>query len=316
MDFLKKALHIKIRNDDSAQKYSLPNYLLSRYSVRSAYFDKQRVFLLYPKSELDQVSTIKKHIQKLQGFDKIPVVLVLSRITARQRLGMIEGGIPFIVENKQCYLPFLGTVLTERCGVVAEPVEMLSPSAQMLLFYYIYHNQKELFSNAVVEVLGVSAMTVTRAVRQLEQAGLIRTYKSGVMKIITSDFSREELFENAKVYLSSPIKRTVYVPKNTIDDSLLVAGDQALSMMSMLNPPRVGCYATSDSIKWKQYSDSFIDEENQLELQIWKYDPRVLTTEGCVDVLSLAMCYVDDMDERVEEAIEEMLEVYWRKTNG
>lgn len=316
MNFLEKAFHIKIRNEDCAQKYPLPNYILSRYSVKSAFFDKQRVFLLYLKAELDQVNTIKKHIQKLQSFDKIPVVLVLSQITARQRLGMIEGGIPFIVENKQCYLPFMGTILTERCDVEAEPVQKLLPSAQMLLFYYIHRKQKELFSNAAVEALGVSAMTITRAVRQLEQAGLIRTYKSGVMKIITTDFSRRELFENARGYISSPIKRTVYVPKTTIDNSCLAAGDQALSMMSMLNPPRIGCYAASDSAKWKRYNDSLVDEENQFELQLWKYDPKVLTTEGCVDVLSLAMCYADVADERVEEAIEEMLEVYWGKTNG
>jgi hypothetical protein len=35
-----------------------------------------------------------------------------------------------------------------------------------------------------------------------------------------------------------------------------------------------------------------------------------------VDVLSLAMCYMDDPDERIEEAVEEMLDAYWRNTNG
>jgi hypothetical protein len=28
------------------------------------------------------------------------------------------------------------------------------------------------------------------------------------------------------------------------------------------------------------------------------------------------MCYVDDPDERIEEAVDEMLERYWRNTNG
>jgi hypothetical protein len=62
--------------------------------------------------------------------------------------------------------------------------------------------------------------------------------------------------------------------------------------------------------------DTLIDDRLLVELQLWKYDPRVLAKDSTVDVLSLAMCYVDDPDERVEEAVEEMLEEYWRNTNG
>lgn len=317
MDFLMNALRIKVKNDDHAQKYPLPNYMLARYSVKNVYFDKQRVFLLYPKTELDKVSAIKKHIQKLQTFDKIPAVLVMPQITARQREGLIDGGIPFVVENKQCYLPFLGTILTERCAVQAETVEKMIPSAQMLLFYFIYSNQKELYSYTAVEALGVTAMTITRAVRQLEQLGLIQTHKEGVMKVITTELERKELFEKARPYLFNPIKKTTYLPKAVVDEELLLAGDDALSKRTMLSPPRVTCYATGDIDKWKQHTqNTLVDENEQVMLQVWKYAPYALADDGCVDILSLAMCYVDDRDERVEEAVEEMLNDLWRNTNG
>jgi hypothetical protein len=88
-------------------------------------------------------------------------------------------------------------------------------------------------------------------------------------------------------------------------------------MYSMLNPPRVNCYATGDSAQWKgQLEDALIDDTEQVELQLWKYDPQILAKGSTVDVLSLAMCFWDDPDERVEEAVEEMLEEYWRNTNG
>jgi DNA-binding MarR family transcriptional regulator len=273
--------------------------------------------LLYPKTELDTVNTIKKHIQKIQTLKKIPVVVMLTRITARFRQNMIDAGIPFIVENKQCYLPFLGTILTEKCDAELEPVEKLVPSAQMLLFYYIYQNQRELYVNEAVKALGVSAMTITRAVRQLEQIGILRTYKNGVKKIITSEYFGKELFEKAKGYLFCPISKKMYIPKELADESLLISGDQALSNHSMLNPPKVTSYATSQIAKWKEYlEDSLIDDSKQVELQLWKYNPHILTTDSAVDVLSLAMCFCDDPDERVEEAVEEMLEAYWRSTNG
>lgn len=317
MNFIKKTFNIKIKYNNDEQKYPLPNYMLSRYIIKSAFFDKQRVILLYPKIELDEINTIKKHIEKVQSYDKVPVVLVLDKITVKERQGMLNRGIPFIVENKQCYLPFLGMLLTERCDTKIQKSEKILPSAQMLLFYYIYSNQKELFTNTAVKEFGVSAMTITRAVRGLEQTGLIRVYKSGVQKVMTSDYTKKELYEKAKPFLSSPIKRTVYIPDNQVDDSLLYAGDQALSFFSMLNQPRIDCYATANDNKWKGLEKTeLIDDREQVVLQLWKYNPRVLTKGKYVDILSLAACYMDDADERVEACIEGMLDEYWRNING
>jgi DNA-binding MarR family transcriptional regulator len=302
---------------ETEPKYPLPNYLVSRYTIKLVLFERQKVFFIYPKTELEQISTIKKHIQKIQTVEKIPVVLVLTRITARQRQNMVDAAIPFVVENKQCYLPFVGIMFTERCDAGVDFVEKLIPSAQMLLFYYILKNQKELYANEAVTALGVSAMTITRAVRQLEQIGLIHTYKNGVMKIITSKYDGRELFEQAKKYLFCPIKQKMYVRKENIDDSLLISGDNALSMYSMLNPSRLDCYAIGTEEKWGvKLEDTLIDDEQQAEIQIWKYNPKVLARNSTVDILSLAMCYVNDTDERIEEAVDEMLEQYWENRNG
>jgi hypothetical protein len=82
-------------------------------------------------------------------------------------------------------------------------------------------------------------------------------------------------------------------------------------MYSMLNPPRINSYATGETTKWKDHlEDTLIDDTEQVELQLWKYDPQILAKDSTVDVLSLAMCFGDDPDERVEEAVEEMLEEY------
>jgi len=317
MKYLERILHLNVRADETEKKYPLPNYILNRYSIREVWIDRQKVFLLYLKTEPDSINMIKKHIQKVQSMEKIPAAIVLPKITARQRQNMIDAGIPFIVEDRQCYLPFMGVVLSERCDVGMDPIEKLLPSAQMLLFYYIQKGQKEVYASETAKALGVSAMTITRAIRQLEETGLISTYKQGVMKIIISECAGRELFEKAKQYLSSPIKRRLYIPKTEVDSSLLVAGESALSIYSMLNPPRVSCYATGAAEKWKKHAtDELVDDLNQVELQIWKYDPRVLGRDTAVDVLSLAMSFADDPDERIEESVEGMLDAYWRSGNG
>ena len=47
-------------------------------------------------------------------------------------------------------------------------------------------------------------------------------------------------------------------------------------------------------------------------MELWRYDPKMLASDGYVDRLSLALALSDDNDERVEEAVEEMLTQVWR----
>ena len=52
----------------------------------------------------------------------------------------------------------------------------------------------------------------------------------------------------------------------------------------------------------------------QAAVEMWRYNPRKLPTRNTVDELSLALR--EDTDERVEEAVEEMLNELWRKIDG
>lgn len=312
MEYLKRVLHINTKVEENLYSFGLPNYITSRYSVRLAWLEKQRVFFIYPKVELDHISSLKKHITKIKTIENLPVVIILERITARQRQKLIDAEIPFIIENKQCYLPFMAVVLTERCDSETKECEKMIPSAQMLLLYYIQKGQKELISNEAVDSLNISAMSVTRAVRVLEKLGLISTYKNGVLKVITSQYDRKTLFEKSKPYLFNPVKAIKFIDKDLVDNEMLIAGESALSEYSMLNPPRVKTYAVSDDSKWKQYgSDELSDETLEIALQVWRYNPRSLADKDTVDILSLALSYMNDPDERIEDAVEEMFNVYW-----
>lgn len=49
---------------------------------------------------------------------------------------------------------------------------------------------------------------------------------------------------------------------------------------------------------------------------MWRYNPQKLSTRNTVDELSLALSLRKDVDERVEAAVEEMLNELWRKIDG
>ena len=96
----------------------------------------------------------------------------------------------------------------------------------------------------------------------------------------------------------------------------LLAGKQysALVEHSMLNAPNVRCYAAERISQWKDVmTNSLYDSQVQVAVEIWRYNPRKLSTRNTVDELSLALALREDADERVEEAVKEMLNELWRK---
>ncbi len=316
MEYLNHVLGIRVIYKDNLPK-SIPNFIDARYRLQKVVLDDKEAVFLYPKTELEAVSAIKKHIDRVQRTEGVPVVLVLTKLTYRQKEYLLRDHIPFIVEGKQIYLPFMAVYLQERGDGERQETETMLPSAQMLLLHYIYCGCKELLTSEASRKLSFTSMSISRASRQLEDMGLIRTKKRGVQKVIFSEKTAEELFFVARRYFCNPVKRTVYVPKTEIKEKLLISGYSALSEYSMLNPSAVESFAAESVTVWESVSSKKLqNSEEQCAVELWRYNPRKLTEGKCVDRLSLALSLSEDKDERVEEAVNEMLMQVWRDIDG
>ena len=98
---------------------------------------------------------------------------------------------------------------------------------------------------------------------------------------------------------------------------LLLSGYSALSEYSMLNPPTVSCLAADSVTTWKTVASRRLhNSDEQYAVELWRYDPKKLVEGECVDRLSLALALREDRDERIEEAVEEMLVQVWRDIDG
>ena len=89
----------------------LPNFISTRYTLKGASLDGQKVVFLFPKTELEQIEALKKHLERVHESEKLPVVLVLDQITSRQKEYLLREKIPFVVKEKQIYLPFMAVYL-------------------------------------------------------------------------------------------------------------------------------------------------------------------------------------------------------------
>jgi len=279
--------------------------------------DEQKIIFLYPKTEMEQIEVLKKHIARIQKNENLPVVLVLKELSFRRKEYLIREKIPFIVDGKQIYLPFMAMYLQERCSAEKIPREEILPSAQMLLLHFIYRGAQDLSTSQAAKDLELTPTSISRASRQLEEMGLLHIRKVGVQRIMQSEDSSKTLFQKAGDKLLNPVKRTVYIPQKYVGADLPESGYSALAEYSMLNAPNVRCYAAERISQWKDVmTNSLQNSQEQVAVEMWRYNPRKLSTRDTVDELSLALALREDTDERVEEAIEEMLNELWRKIDG
>ena len=316
MDYLNKVLGINVVYENLGFKH-LPNFIKTRYHLQMVWMDNEKAIFLYPKTELEQIGTLKKHIAHIQNTENLPVVLVLKEITWRQKEYLIREKIPFIVDGKQIYLPFMALYLQERCSAEKQQYEEILPSAQMLLLFFIYNGAQELSTSQASKKLGLTPTSISRASKQLEEMKILQTRKVGVQKILFSMDSPKELFQNAQKKLITPVKRTVYIPKEFVESGLLESGYSALAEYSMLNASNVKCFATEKISQWKGVlTNNLQDSQVQVAVEMWRYNPQKLSKRKYVDELSLALALRADADERVEDAVEEMLSDLWRRIDG
>lgn len=232
---------LSIRYEPWDKKSILPLYIVSNYQFYTAYIENIRCIVIIAIEELPTLPSLKKQIQKIRVIDDVPVVLYSKTISFYRRKSLLENHIPFITD-KQTFLPFIGTLLVDE----KEPEKIKDKfvySTQLLFLAYMYNHEKKVYVSDLSKSLPFSAMTLSRAVKQLEMTDLFLVYKDGVNKVIESKYSYKELYERIQHYLLTPVRHVGYMDQSLVTDHMVLSGESALSEMSMLNPSRIRTYA-------------------------------------------------------------------------
>ncbi len=311
MEFLNRVLGIRVVYQTDTPVF-MPRLIDVRYKIKRVTFDGKLMLFVYPKGELGPVGVVKDHLKRIEKNQEAPAVLILDRLTHRQREYLLRERIPFVVDGKQIYLPFLGAYLMERGDSEKQETGKMLPSSQLLLLHYIYAGCGEMTTAEAAKTLFFSATSLSRASRQLEEMGLIRTEIRGVQKVICTEKTPEELFSAGKSSMIQPVKRTIYVPKEQMNGMRVLSGISALSEYVPAEPPLVTCLACGSISAWEKSSTGkLIDPEDQYEVELWRYDPMKLSAHGRVDRLSLALALGNSRDKKVREAVTELEQQVW-----
>ena len=302
---------VKIR--EYRNKLSLPIFMTMRdivmveiYGVNFAIVDVER------EAELS-VAAMKKQKEKYEEALQCPVAYKVALNSVSMRNALVKNGISFVNLPGNVFLPFMGIVLQDVYRKQLVKTDKMMPATQMVFLELLYMNDEEsALKSEVANKLNLTKTSITRATAQLEEMGLIQQIKSGTEISIQRNCSRKEYYENAKAYLINPVQKVITIMRQEAAFESFDAGETALSQLSELNPPRIeecAIYKGEEVIDQLEIVDArYEDQDDCLNVQLWKYNPSYFAREGRVDPVSLACTFKGNEDERIEMCIEELLE--------
>jgi hypothetical protein len=223
-----------------------------------------------------------------------------------------------IIPGNQMYLPDLGIDLREYFIKKRSKTVILGPSTQAVILYALTRKMTQpVTPTQLAKDLGYSRMTMTRSLDEIESAELAEVSIAGRKRLVYFDKNRKNLWGKALPHLKTPVKENVWL-KTMIDElPVCQAGLTALACYSMLTPPQKKVYAASAK-DWKAIKHKYpleiisCPDETGYELEVWSYSPGLFANGKIVDPFSLYLSLRDIKDERVESAMEEMMEsVEW-----
>jgi len=309
---LTDAFGMKTRCEPWGGADGIPYFLNETYDFQMVDMNGTLCIFAIPRGEIPTIQAMIKHFSTIYTAASLPVVLKVNGLSGERRKALLAARVPFVATG-QIYLPFIGTMLQERLYDEPSPREKLMPSAQLLLFAYLYQDSGRMFTSPMAGAIGVSAMQISRAVRQLQKLNLFEVSKEGVHMVIEGNANHRALFEGAAKYLLDPVREIIYIPKNERTRALPLAGLSALSEITMLaasEVPTFAYYSKTDKLSGEY---GLTDRETQVRVEIWKYTPDVLSKHGyTADPLSVIVSLKDERgDERIDQAIEDVLKKMW-----
>ncbi|MDP2388369.1 MAG: MarR family transcriptional regulator [Bacteroidota bacterium] len=302
----------------------MPYYLTSTFKFYRLTLYSRDFILVDVQHDNFNITQTKQQLQVVKKDFNKEVALVAQNVTALERKRLIEAGINFIVPNKQVFLPDLLINLNENNKGVKQKkkTEKLLPSAQYLLLYYILHRYEkrqieEYTFKELAKKFDYTQMAITKAVENLVSHELCETKGTKEKYLHFKYPQRSELWNEALPIMVTPVLKRVFVDEKP-EGFMCLANTSALPEYSDMNPSKQKYYAVEKTIFYDLQKKELLVNENENEgnycLEVWKYNPKKLTegiTEGSnVDPLSLYLSLKDNQDERIEMALEQIIEKY------
>jgi len=318
-DYLQQVIgiEVEVRATGNTELANMPLFLRNAYEYqRVSILDKDVVFAIVRVTDTPSPDQLKKQEEQLERMFAANIVFVFEWLEAYQRKRLVQKRLPFMVPGKQLYIPFLFIDLNEMLGKPKKQYERLRPASQCLLLYHLQVEQLEgLRFQDIALRLRYSSMTISRAAKELEAFGLVEIAGSRE-KNLKFNKTRKGLWQQSKELFLSPVKERVYVSQLPGEVDLYASDQTGLEHYTDLAGGWRQTYALDDDtyrlLKRNNKLKDLNVADGKYSFEVWSYKPGLLTDTNVVDPLSLYLSMREAEDERVEIALEQLLEqVVW-----
>lgn len=237
------------------------------------------------------------------------VVMATPSVSSYNKVRLVAQKVNFVIPGSQMFLPSLLIEIKPDRVIGADLKDSIPPFAQFLL---LYHLQVASIAGAssyeLSDRFSVSYGTINKALRWLVSKDLIRM--DGVRtKTIQMDLKGHELWEKALPILVSPVEQVFYT--DAVLGRQLTSGVSALSAYMARNEEPSPCYAMAKK-ELKSLEIEYDKRFGENRIELWKYNPSMLSTTGVVDRLSLYLSLKDDKDEQIQVELKRLMEeIQW-----
>lgn len=316
-EFLEEALHQNLIMTENKELYKkFPLVYRGRYDLFTVETNGVLWIAIHPKDDVGLVllRRDRANVEKMTGLN---CAIFLDRTTFYIKEKLMEEGIPFVIDGKQVFLPFIGYLLSKANERELAPVHLISFLTQKMLLIAIYERWNEMKVSDAAKRLEVSTKSASRCFDELEYLDIGVLGMKGKSRVINVPNDRKELWKQIESILRNPVIRRFVLREDIQLEKK--AGISALCEYSLLSDNDYPTYA----ITKKELKASGVKEEKQAN-ELEEIGCIVLEVgyfidflgKGLQDPLSVALSRTreEQEEERVDISIQEMLEEYvWSK---
>jgi hypothetical protein len=287
---------------------TLPIFIVNEYDFQLIELYRHDLLLVFVNNSFT-TERLKKHLDIIKAAFNINTVAVIRQLEAYNRLRLVEKKVPFIIPGKQMYMPDLLIDLKEFGVNPRNQPATMQPATQFLLLYHLQVESLEGINfKEIAKKTGYNAMTISRVAYYLQDIGLsiLQGTKDKYMRF---ESKCKDLWKKAEPLMSSPVKKVVYMNAWSVPKQMDRSNINALAHYTDVNDDEKTYYAVN--ARFLKFSLKHLvivnPKEGRICIEAWKYNPRSLSNTNFVDPLSLYLCFRGNSDERIEIALEQMI---------
>ena len=296
---------------------NVPLYLKSGYELWGAKIQDLSVVFASVKDETIDIRVHQNAIKRLGELTSCHTVLVFDKLDSRSIESLIKKHIPFVIQDKQIYMPFaLLQIQTQSMKKASLREASLTSDADMILIGYLDTQiNSEMMIKEVAQAIGRELRATSQALKVLEALGYVQIEAKGRSRYIYF-ISPMEVYERLKEEARSPVKYSFFA-KGFIGENVY-SGFTALSHHSTLIEEKIKTVAISHKQLTSEQVEALECDEDEAEykIEVWNREPSVFAHNDTINPLYVLRFFKNDEDERVQEAVEQLETKIIEKSRG